>query len=113
MAKTTMDELEKCVTELRLMQTMVNLFPQGATEIILEEGDRRTLGDINLSEQCADLKEAIKETLHAIWEFADEVYTNAVDEREGYPECSMAKRALWLDEVQGSAATLRTDAFMD
>lgn len=105
----TMNELSKIVAELKIMNTMAMLMPESERTIILEEGDKKELGDIDLSYELNNLKQSIYDVLNAINDKADEIYTNAVDEREGYPEDSMAKRPLWLDEVQGAADNLRCE----
>ena len=105
----TMNELSKIVAELKIMTTMVELMPKTRVPIVLNAGDKKELGDVDLSYELNNLKQSIYDVLNAINDKADEIYDNAVDEREGYPENSMAKRPLWLDEVQGAADNLRCE----
>ncbi len=106
--KTSVDELRKIIEELLLMKKMVELMPQEETVLTLEKDDKRSIGEIDLSKKLKDLSESFNETLDDISEKMEEVYKNAVNDREGYPEDSTAKRALWLDDVESEAWLLKT-----
>ena len=107
MKKVTFNELTKITTELMLMEKMVELMPDVEVPITLEDGDKKTICEIDLSEDLSKLKEVLDNTLKNIAEKMNEIYCNSVDDREGYPEDSTAKKALWLDDVQCSVGSLR------
>ena len=109
MKKLSLEELEKYATELMLMEKMIGLMPVEEMTLTLEEGDKREIGEIDLSENIPELQEIIGNTLESIAEKMDEIYKNAVDDRESYPEESMAERALWLDDVELSVDGLRNN----
>ena len=106
----TMDELNKIVSELKLMNTMATLMPESERSIVLKEGDKIALGKVNLSHELQNLKDSINGVLNTINDLANEIYIDAVNGRESFPENSMAKRALWFDEIQGAAEMLRSES---
>ena len=86
---------------------MATLMPESEKSIVVGEGDKIELGKINLSHELQNLKDSINDALNTINDLANEIYIDAVNGRESYPENSMAKRALWFDEIQGAAEMLR------
>jgi hypothetical protein len=108
--KVTTDTLHKIIAELRIMKTMTDMMPQTQTAITMDEDDKRELDQIDLSEEIGDLNAAIEATFNKIHDVSRDIYKNAVDEREDYPDDSMHKRALWLDEVQMEASCLMTES---
>ena len=102
----TMDDLGSLVADLKHIKKTIVHMPRKEISIILEEGDKRKLSEIDLSLHLETLDEDINCLLDEIYEKAKEIYKNAVDEREGLPEDSLSKRALWLDDVNMTASCL-------
>lgn len=97
-------ELNKLVDELMFMERMAEYMPDTAT--IIHENE---IGDLKISENLEDLKEILNDTLESIAEKMDEIYKNAVEEREDYPEDSCGQRELWLDDVQFAVDGIRSE----
>ena len=105
----SLNEISQIIAELKLIKNMASLMPDKEVSITLEPEDKREIGSMDISCELLCIKESVADTLNMISDTIDDIYKNAVDEREGYPEDSMTKRALWLDEVQNSAALIRTE----
>ena len=95
----TLADVNDLVKKLKTIQTMIEYMPENEVDVCLESGDNRLLGSINLSDEILNLKDSLKYVFEKLGDDMDDIYKNAIDEREGYSVNSMAKRALWLDEV--------------
>ena len=103
MNKVCIDRIEELVEDI---QTFKKHLKRVNTEgiLVLEEGDKKEIDAYNFSEEVKEVNEVLEELLNAIADKMDEIYTNAVNDRESYPENSMVKRALWLDDIENKVS---------
>ena len=101
------NDIKKIIENLKTAKNIIKDIPHSKIDIEIEN---RTADTINISDFLVEAESSINDIIDKLHAIISDIYINAVDERERYPENSMHPKALWLDEVQLTADVLRTHA---